>query len=100
MEMEEEQNSPGGEKHRQANEAINRGQEYQKRAAEFRARGQKDLAVKGLGQAIAEYTQAIRVDPKHSTAYVLRARAYEEIGEEGKAEADLAKARGLNPDQG
>lgn len=92
------QTAPDGPKSPQAAAAITRGQERFKQALEEARRGYKDLAREALDAAIGAYTEAIRLDPKHSGAYLLRARAYEQKGDEIKAEADLAKARSLEAD--
>ena len=79
----------------QAAAALARGQEWFKQALEEIRRGHKDLAAKALDAAIHAYTEAIGMDPKHATAYLLRARAYEEKGDEIRAESDLVRARAL-----
>ena len=89
------QSTSGGPKSRQAASAIVRGQECFNRALEHIRRGNRERAIEALEAAIGEYTEAIRLDPEHATAYLLRARAHEEKGDEAKAEADLAKARTL-----
>ena len=57
--------------------------------------GNREQASEALDAAIGEYTEAIRMNPEHTTAYLLRARAYEEKGDDVRAEADLVKARVL-----
>ena len=89
------QSTSGGPKSRQAASAIVRGQERFKRALEHIRRGNREQASEALDAAIGEYTEAIQLDPKHATAYLLRARVYEEKGDEVRAEADLVKARAL-----
>ena len=89
------QSTSGGPKGPQAASAIVRGQERFKHAIEHIRRGNREQASEALDAAIGEYTEAIQMDPEHATAYLLRARAYEEKGDEAKAEADLAKARTL-----
>ena len=78
--------------------AMARAQERFKQALEEIRRGHKDLAVKALDAAIDAYTEAIGMAPKHATAYLLRARAYEEKGDEVRAEADLVKVRAIEAD--
>ena len=92
------QSTLGGPKSLQAAAAMIRGQEQFKQALEDIRRGNKDLASKTLDAAIDAYTEAIRMDPKHATAYLLRARAYEEKVDDARAEADLVKARALDVD--
>jgi hypothetical protein len=45
-----------------------------------------------------ENTEVIRMDPKHAAAYLLRARVYEEKGDEARAEADLDTVRAFETD--
>ena len=92
------QSASGGPKSPQAAAAMARGQARFKQALEEVRRGNKDLASAALDAAIDAYTEALRLDPKHATAYLLRARAYEEKGDEAKAEADLARAKALEAD--
>lgn len=89
---------PGPEDQRRVDETIQRGQRYHYQALEALKRGQRDLATRDLDRAVADYTEALRIDPNHLTAYLYRARAYEEMGEDAKAEADLARARQLESD--
>ena len=46
-------------------------------------------------KAIAEYTEAIRIDPNPAVAYFSRGIAYLIIDEKAKAAADIAKAKEL-----
>ena len=48
-------------------------------------------------KAIADFTEAIRLDPKDADAYCNRARAYYSKGEYDKAIADYSEAIRLNP---
>ncbi len=43
-------------------------------------------------RAIADYTEAIRLNPKAAWVYHFRGKAYEKKGEKGKAEEDFAQA--------
>ena len=92
------QSTSGGSKSLQAATAMARGRERFKQALDEIRRGHKDLARKSLDAAIDAYTEAIRMDPKHAAAYLLRARAYEEKGDEARAEADLESVRALEAD--
>ena len=92
------QSASGGPKSPQAAAAVAHGQERFKQALEEIRRGNKDLASEALDAAINAYTEVIRMDTKHATAYLLRARAYEERGDEARAEADLVRARALETD--
>ena len=47
----------------------------------------------GHDRAIADYTEAIRVDPKFAQAYFNRGRAYEIIGDKAKAREDFGQAK-------
>lgn len=64
---------------------LYRGQAYMCRGREF------------VGQALADYTEAIRLDPKCYEAYYHRAIAFRERGEKQKALADELVARRLDP---
>ena len=46
-------------------------------------------------QAIADYTQAIRIDPKYTEAYNNRGIAYRKKGNDAKANLDFAEAKRL-----
>ena len=89
---------PGPDDQRRIDETIQRGQRYHCQALEALKRGQRDLATRDLDRAVADYTEVLRIDPDHLTAYLYRARAYEEMGEDEKAEADLTRARELETD--
>jgi hypothetical protein len=62
-----------------------RGQSYMCRGREY------------VGRALADYNEAIRLDPKNYEAYYHRAIAYRERGEKQKALADDLIARRLDP---
>ena len=89
------QTPPGRPKSSPVAEAIARGNERFKRALEYIKHGYKDMVSQEWDAAIAEYTEAIRLDPNHNTAYLLRAKAYEAKGDEAKAEADVVIARSI-----
>ena len=91
----DEQDREGQKLLRQATECINRGRRHHGQALEARKLGQKDLASKDFDRAIDNFSEVIRLDPGHADAYLLRARVYEEMGDDDKAEADLANARQL-----
>ena len=44
-------------------------------------------------KAIADYTEAIRLNPKNAKAYYNRGTSYAKKGEQDKADADFAKAK-------
>jgi Flp pilus assembly protein TadD len=47
------------------------------------------------GGAIADFTEAIRLDPKDAWAYHGRGLAYEKKGDKAKADEDFAQAKKL-----
>ena len=49
-------------------------------------------------RAIADYTNAIRIDPEHAGSYVNRATYYDQKGEYDRAIADYTKALEIRPD--
>jgi tetratricopeptide (TPR) repeat protein len=66
------------------------------------AQAYADTAIAAIGRkdydkAIADYTQAIHIDPKFATAYSNRGSAYGMKGDYDKAIADYTKAMELNP---
>ncbi len=76
---------------RKVAEAINRGRELYHRATEARRRGFRDLAEKGFDDTVTFCGEAIRIDPSHAPAYLLRAQAYEQLGDDDRAQDDLTK---------
>ena len=71
----------GPSQEEQAIDAYNRGIDYGEK-------GEYDMA-------IANFTEAIRLDPKYAEVYYVRGTAYAKNGEEVKAEADFAEAKQL-----
>ena len=72
------------------------------RSASHRATGGRIITVRTsspdlvrLGMAIADYTDAIRLNPRYAEAYYGRGYAYGKIGKTAEAEADFAQAREL-----
>ena len=55
---------------------------------QYRAKGEND-------KAIADYTEAIRLEPENAQAYHGRGSAYEAKGDHKRAEADFAEAKKL-----
>jgi Flp pilus assembly protein TadD len=54
------------------------------------------LAAKGdLDKALADYSEAIRLDPANATAYQRRGVVYQKKGNPTKAEEDFAQAKKL-----
>ena len=80
---------------RKIGEVLQQARNHQQRAFEAIQRGHRDVASRDLDRAIADYSEVIRIDPTHAEAYLLRARLYEQKGEDDKAELDLAKVREL-----
>jgi tetratricopeptide (TPR) repeat protein len=64
---------------------------------EYIARGDSYMKEKDYALAIAEYTQAIRLDTNNVEAYVERGRAYSLLGNDDRAIADFTQAIRLNP---
>lgn len=51
-------------------------------------------------RAIADYSEAIRLNPQYAKAYFNRGTAWNLVGRTSKGEADIARARVLNPNIG
>ncbi len=58
-------------------------------------RGVDNLLEGRFAVAVADFTQAIELDPQRANAYRLRGIAYNNTGEEASAEADYKKAEQL-----
>lgn len=67
------------------------------RAAAYKARGNAWSAKGDSDRAIADYTQAIRLDPAYAVAYSNRGLAYTDKGEFDRAIADFTAAIRINP---
>ena len=63
-------------------------------------RGDAYLANKEYERAIADYDQAIRANPNDAWAYHDRGLAERHLGHAGQSEADIAKARSIDPSVG
>jgi Tfp pilus assembly protein PilF len=63
----------------------------------FIGRGLAQESKNDYTRAIADFTQAIKVDPKNVAAYDERASAYEFTGAHDRALADIAQAIKLDP---
>ena len=75
------------------NELIGRDAED---AESIHRRGCVYAAQKKWPQAIADYTEAIRLDDEFAEAYADRATAYEQTGAPDKAKADRDQAAKIN----
>ena len=51
-------------------------------------------------EAVAAFSEAIRLDPANAAAYRARGEQYQKLGEKAKAQADAAKAKELEKDEG
>jgi tetratricopeptide (TPR) repeat protein len=60
-------------------------------------RGQAYFDAKNYDLAVAEYNQAIALDPKNATAYFLRGQAYGNKNDDDRAIADYSQAIALDP---
>ncbi len=60
-------------------------------ADSYNTRGNRYLELRQLGQAIAEFDEATRLDPKYAVAYGNRAIAYKLQGNKAKAITDFEK---------
>lgn len=67
------------------------------KARAYTSRGLSYLMESNYDGAIAEFNEAIRIDPKNSAAYSNRGVAYRKKGDNARAEADLKEAARLNP---
>ena len=65
---------------------------YVKRGIAYRHKGELDLA-------IADFTQALRLNPAHANAYISRGIAYDKKGDHDLAIADYTKVLELDPDK-
>ena len=82
-----------GSDDRRLTEIFDRANECLQRALKALRGGHREWANQEFARVIADCGEAIRIDPRHPTAYQLRASAYEHKGEDDKAEADLKWAR-------
>ncbi|MEE2673487.1 MAG: tetratricopeptide repeat protein [Myxococcota bacterium] len=62
--------------------------------------GGLSLVTKNFEDALEQADRIIELDPSHSTAYVLRAQALEQLDRAGESEADYLKAIELESDEG
>jgi len=67
-------------------------QEYDSQALKYLKSGIENLMNGNYYKAIEDCTRVIRIDPKSAVTYVIRARAYFELGDMDKAIADSTLA--------
>jgi len=79
--------------------AMIRSGEYESRnlAVAYTNRGNAHLRLSETSQAIADYDQAIRLDPDYPLAYNGRGLAYRNLGEDRRAITDFSQAIRLDP---
>jgi tetratricopeptide (TPR) repeat protein len=70
---------------------------YSQSAEDAKLKGETALNNGDLGQAIANFSEAVRLDPKVALAYVNRGHAYYQMREYDKAISDLNEAIHLDP---
>jgi len=68
------------------------GQEYDSQALRYLKSGIDNLMKGNYNKAIEDCTRVIRLDPKSAVTYVIRARAYFELGDMDRAIADCTLA--------
>ncbi|WP_461247301.1 tetratricopeptide repeat protein [Treponema sp. R6D11] len=68
------------------------GQEYDSQALRFLKSGVQNLMNGNFNKAIEDCNRVIRIDPDSALTYVIRARAYFELGDMDRAIADSTQA--------
>ena len=68
-----------------------------KNALAFNNRGKAYIAKRDNDRAIADYDQAIRLNPKYAAAFYNRGIAKHRNGDKAGGDADIARARHLQP---
>jgi len=68
------------------------GQEYDSQALRFFKSSVENLMKGNYGKAIEDSSRVIKIDPNSAVTYVIRARAYFELGDMDKAITDSTQA--------
>jgi tetratricopeptide (TPR) repeat protein len=71
--------------------------DFEQKGKEFFEQGISNYEIGDLDRAIADYTQAIRLDPNLAVAYILRGNAYSEKGNIDQDIADCTQAIRIDP---
>jgi Tfp pilus assembly protein PilF len=87
---------PDAEARRKVKGILNRANECFQLALRTLQGERREWAYQELDRVITDCGEAIRIDPDHSEAYQLRARAFEHKGEDDKAEADMRRVREIH----
>ena len=77
--------------------ALKAGEERRHKAFELFSSGKAYLAKDDLDRAIADFDEAIRLNPQYSVAFFNRALAYNRKGDRDRAIADYGEAIRLDP---
>lgn len=64
----------------------------------YNTRGNRFLEQRQINRAIADFSEAVRLDPKYAVAYGNRAMAYKLLGDKAKAISDFEKFISLASD--
>lgn len=72
-------------------------QPAQMRAAAYVSRGQLNSDNEDYADAVADFNEALKLDPKDPATLILRGNAYDGLGEADRAIADYTAAIALNP---
>ncbi|MHB1425057.1 MAG: tetratricopeptide repeat protein [Gemmataceae bacterium] len=84
--------------HEQAIADYSAALELEPNAALHNERGLEHVALGALGAAVADFTEAIALDPDFASSFLLRGNAHADMGDFDKALADFAESIRLDPD--